>query len=201
MSETTAATQTLSTTPSGCCFQSRQECLETFLPLFFLVGFGSTLLLGGPFVGLLFALFTLTIYVVSRERHRRRGLLAIQRPPSASSDPVILVQQQSSSAAKPTVDLSTLTLRTVQAEESILTCEICLDDMQEGEEVAASPNPECIHEFHARCIFQALQRQTTCPCCRREYLLLSLLLPEVTRCNAMDIERGVAADAEEARLP
>ena len=172
-------------------------CLESFLPLFFLVGFGTALVLGGPLLGLLY-LVTISIYFGFKRYRRRLGLLqANQRSPVASSDPVLLVlqQQQSSSlAAKTPVDLSTLTVRTIQADEPVvivMTCDICLEDMKEGEEVAASPNPECIHEFHVHCIVQSLQRQTTCPCCRREYLLLPEHNP------VMDIERqGVAVDDE-----
>jgi Ring finger domain len=188
MSEATTVTTTVSTTTMA--------CLESFLPLFFLVGFGTALVLGGPLLGLLY-LVTISIYFGFKRYRRRLGLLqANQRSPVASSDPVLLVlqQQQSSLAAKTPVDLSTLTLRTIKADEPVvivivMTCDICLEDMKEGEKVAASPNPECIHEFHAHCIVQALQRQTTCPCCRREYLLL----PE--RNPVMDIEQqGVAVD-------
>jgi hypothetical protein len=190
MSEATTVTTTVSTTAMACLCESFLPLLV--LALLVLVGFATALVLGGPLLGVLY-LFAVSIFFACMSLRLKQ---TNQILPEASSDPVLLVlqQQQSSLAAKTPVDLSTLTLRTIKADEPVvivivMTCDICLEDMKEGEKVAASPNPECIHEFHAHCIVQALQRQTTCPCCRREYLLL----PE--RNPVMDIEQqGVAVD-------
>jgi Ring finger domain len=170
--EVTAATRT-TRPPAGsggvhrmcsrCCFGFR----EHVLPFVLLICFGATLLFLGPLVGLLFALFILFVYIASKERRRLVRLASNSSGPQSST----ALREQRSSPADKADDLSSLILRAVEAAEPPCTCEICLEDIQEGDQVAGSPNPECIHEFHVHCIYQALQRQTTCPCCRREYVL------------------------------
>ena len=158
----TAATRpTRPPTGSGGVHRMCSQCCSGFgehvLPFALLISVGATLLFLGPLVGLLFALFILIVYVASKERRR------LVRLASNSGGPQSSTALQRSSPVDKAVDLSTLTLRTFQAEETITTCEICLEDIQEGDQVAGSPNPDCIHEFHVHCIYQALQRQTTCP--------------------------------------
>jgi len=43
-------------------------------------------------------------------------------------------------------------------------CPICLNDYEDGEEIARIKN--CSHDFHRQCIKIWLQRNDTCPCCR-----------------------------------
>lgn len=129
-------------------------------------GFGAAVLFLGPIFGLLYFMFLLSVMLVARELRSRCEASTIhpqsEEPTQASTGVVV----------KAVVDVSSLVVRTIQADEPTqLTCEICLEDVLEGQELAGSPNPDCIHEFHVHCIYQALQRQTTCPCCRREYLL------------------------------
>ena len=50
------------------------------------------------------------------------------------------------------------------------TCDICLLDYAVDEEVAWSPNPDCVHSFHKECILDWLIRKPSCPSCRNNYL-------------------------------
>lgn len=50
------------------------------------------------------------------------------------------------------------------------TCDICLLGFEEDDEVAWSPNLDCVHSYHKDCILDWLQRQASCPSCRRNYL-------------------------------
>lgn len=50
------------------------------------------------------------------------------------------------------------------------TCDICLLCFEEDDEVAWSPNLDCVHSYHKDCILDWLQRQPSCPSCRRNYL-------------------------------
>ena len=49
-------------------------------------------------------------------------------------------------------------------------CAICLNPYDETDTVAGSKAQSCRHLFHKRCLAKWLQRQTTCPCCRQEWL-------------------------------
>ena len=71
------------------------------------------------------------------------------------------------------LNFGALVVRTMEKQEELPICEICLEAMEEGETVASAPNKECVHSFHNDCIIQALERQPTCPCCRREYLKIT----------------------------
>ena len=66
---------------------------------------------------------------------------------------------------------SLLVRRTIQNDDPPVTCLICLDDVQVGEDAAGSPNKDCIHKFHPHCISEALARKTTCPACAREFFV------------------------------
>lgn len=68
------------------------------------------------------------------------------------------------------LDFDALVVRTMDQTDEPRLCEICLEEIKEGDLVANSPNKECIHSFHKECICQALGCTPTCPCCRREYL-------------------------------
>lgn len=50
------------------------------------------------------------------------------------------------------------------------TCDICLLEYEAGDEVAWSPNEECVHAFHRECIVDWLIRNPKCPLCRGDYL-------------------------------
>jgi hypothetical protein len=50
------------------------------------------------------------------------------------------------------------------------TCDICLLEFQVGDDVAWSPNLDCIHAFHKDCVLDWLVRKPTCPNCRHDYL-------------------------------
>jgi len=54
--------------------------------------------------------------------------------------------------------------------ETPTSCDICLMDYKEGEEVCWSPNEQCVHGFHKECIVDWLMTHSTCPSCRRDYL-------------------------------
>lgn len=50
-------------------------------------------------------------------------------------------------------------------------CGICLFEYQLGDLVALSFNTHCTHEFHLQCITDWLIQNSSCPTCRREYLV------------------------------
>lgn len=134
---------------------------NVFVPLCGFIAFCAILLCFGPFLALGFAMIFLFIsltYQSLKLRHMRQISGDIESPVPAP--PKIA----------PPIDVSCLVIRKIDVEDPVVTCEICLDDLVTGEEVAGSPNKDCIHEFHLDCIHRALKRRTTCPCCRREYL-------------------------------
>lgn len=137
------------------------------LALCFVFVFGAMLRFLGPFQALIFSILILIIAVISQEIRARRRLQNITGLRSGDTDDPVQVQ---SPLPTPIVDLSALIVREVGVDDIRFTCEICLDEIQVGEEIAGSPNKDCIHEFHYECICPALKRQPTCPCCRREYL-------------------------------
>ena len=49
-------------------------------------------------------------------------------------------------------------------------CDICLLEFEVGDDVAWSPNLDCIHSFHKDCVLDWLVRKPTCPNCRHDYL-------------------------------
>ena len=156
-------------------FDSRCDSVQSngSLAACFIVVFGAVLLFIGPFYALVFLVLTMCISVISQEfRGRRRFRLAVEQ---RSSERPVDIESLGRIPAPRVVpesapDLSSLVVRTFHKDDPMFTCEICLEDAQEGEEVASSSNKDCIHEFHGNCIRQALRRQQTCPCCRRDYL-------------------------------
>lgn len=54
----------------------------------------------------------------------------------------------------------------VDKEEEGSTCNICLEDVQIGDEIRKLPN--CSHTFHKQCIDQWLSQVASCPVCKRE---------------------------------
>ena len=62
------------------------------------------------------------------------------------------------------------TLSANQDYDQPTTCDICLLDYEEGEELAWSHNEGCIHAFHKECITDWLLRNPKCPLCRRDYV-------------------------------
>ncbi|PWZ25096.1 E3 ubiquitin-protein ligase RLIM [Zea mays] len=49
--------------------------------------------------------------------------------------------------------------------DNIRACTICLNDYEDGVEIAITPCPGR-HEFHPRCIVNWLRQSNTCPLCR-----------------------------------
>ena len=172
------------TTDIACCVIHCEGFREAgFLTVILAFIFGVTLFFLNPFFALVFAILMLFISVISQEIQGRRRL----RTAGENRRPIdIEAQVRPEGLPEPTpVDMSLLVLRKVEEGEPIVTCEICLDDLLVGQEVAGSQNKDCIHEFHRDCIKQALNRQTTCPCCRREYLhpadeVVSVVVPGPT---------------------
>lgn len=134
--------------------------------VWFMVAFGIILLFLGPFSALIFAVLLMAGSVIYRE------LIRLQQLEVGTVGAVGDAESQYAARfqAYLVVDLEPLRRRTIQQNDALVTCEICLEDFHEGDKVAGSPNEQCIHEFHEECISEALQRTTTCPCCRREYL-------------------------------
>lgn len=50
------------------------------------------------------------------------------------------------------------------------SCDVCLLEFEVGDEIAWSPNLDCVHMFHKECILDWLVRKPTCPNCRNNYL-------------------------------
>uniref|UniRef100_A0A6U5E6L1 RING-type domain-containing protein n=1 Tax=Corethron hystrix TaxID=216773 RepID=A0A6U5E6L1_9STRA len=55
---------------------------------------------------------------------------------------------------------------------SLLACAICIQDFAVGDVVAFSSAPQssgCNHIFHEKCILDWLERENSCPTCKREF--------------------------------
>lgn len=152
------------------------------------VAISSVLLLGfvlvqfGPRVAFLYIIAGLTVVAMYRAFSRRAASSTTNDietpPPPVTSAPIA-----------PAVDFSTVLVRRVQGEEDApFTCEICLDEAMVGDEMAGSPNKACIHEFHFECIRQALERQPTCPCCRRDYMVANEATPSAPPEGVVQLE-------------
>lgn len=164
------------------------------LPVLGIVCFGTSILAFGPLFAVVLALVLVSAYFMTKEFRRWRDS-AIHphfedpaNPPGAAVTAVVVKKPV------PVVDESSLVVRTMPPEGVAMTCEICLEDVLEGEQVGGSPNAECIHEFHLQCILHALQRRTTCPCCRREYVLL---LQEESSSSSSSFDSSPNADIEQ----
>mmetsp|Transcript_14830 Transcript_14830/g.22656 ORF Transcript_14830/g.22656 Transcript_14830/m.22656 type:complete len:291 (-) Transcript_14830:189-1061(-) len=63
--------------------------------------------------------------------------------------------------------IESLPLATVADEkEPQLTCNICLEDFQKGDEIRKLPH--CSHTFHKQCIDRWLSQVASCPICKKE---------------------------------
>ena len=147
----------------------------TFLASFCVVFiFAFFLLFVSPFFAIIFAVLTLSVFVgsqvVSGRRTFQENVEPTDQQPTNQQPTNSEAHIQASESTTQTIDTSLLLLRKVQKDDPIVTCEICLDNVVIGEELAGSPNKNCIHEFHTGCIQQALHLQSTCPCCQREFL-------------------------------
>ena len=191
MSTTATATTTAT---SNLCFRFCCEggVIDTgFVSVCFVIFFGAILLFFGPLVAIIFAFLTMAVFVISHEARGRRRLQEVAASTRLQQQQPSDIEAQVAPSESPvqTVDTSLLILRKVQKDDPIVTCEICLDDVIIGEELAGSTNKDCIHEFHTDCILQALHRQSTCPCCRREYL------------NPMEVSSNPAATNLDSTVP
>ena len=138
-----------------------------------------------PFAGIAFAFLFLsfipfaTIAIVNwcERLCERMSLANHSQTQRTVEEPARGLQQAPSEEALPTrtpCQSSLLVRRTIQNDDPPVTCVICLDDVQVGEEAAGSPNRDCIHEFHPDCISEALMTKTTCPSCAREFFVPDL---------------------------
>jgi Ring finger domain len=57
-------------------------------------------------------------------------------------------------------------------DDSNPSCAICLEQFTDGEDICASQNKQCPHQFHLNCAFKWLLTSQECPCCRRDYLTI-----------------------------
>lgn len=51
-----------------------------------------------------------------------------------------------------------------------LSCPICLEDFQVGDDVVWSTNTDCVHIHHKECIMHWLQDHDDCPLCRNDFV-------------------------------
>jgi hypothetical protein len=54
-------------------------------------------------------------------------------------------------------------------EDDATCCSICLNSYADPAQLVAC-SPVCRHVFHKECLFLWLERNSTCPCCRQEFL-------------------------------
>jgi hypothetical protein len=166
--QTTEITTTTNESSSRCVDHLFRNAMNDWLFVGFL-SCVSLLLTLGPIYAFSLLIILMASFVLCKafelRGQMRLGEVVLHRP--SMTVPASFLQHPVSIHV---VDVSSLLLRTFGANEPVRACEICLDYLDEGDEVARSANPECMHEFHFDCIRQSLKRRTTCPCCRREYL-------------------------------
>ncbi len=146
-------------------------CCTTF---WFVLGFAMLLILFGPLKAFgIASLVVLSCFFCQQAQDRRRGSLHNDESGDVETPTIPSLEEPVGRA-----ELSVLVLRQILIDDPIVdeTCEICLEALLVGEEVASSQNLACIHVFHRVCIVEALKRQTTCPCCRRDYLHSDLVI-------------------------
>lgn len=72
-------------------------------------------------------------------------------------------------------------------------CMICLCEYSVGDRICFSRNHECPHHFHSHCGIAWLAKNSGCPMCRADYLLLD---PSVS--GDKNVQHIVQPDATEA---
>lgn len=102
----------------------------------------------------------------SHEDKTDESLLSVPKPATRLDSPVIKATEQLEEVMERVEDYFGIT----NARERGTACDICLLDFEVDEEVAWSPNPECIHSFHKDCVLDWLMRKPSCPSCRNNYL-------------------------------
>ena len=55
--------------------------------------------------------------------------------------------------------------------QHLYECQICAVDFQDNDEIYASNNPDCNHQYHRSCIEKWLNYQYTCPICHEVFVL------------------------------
>lgn len=71
-----------------------------------------------------------------------------------------------------------------------VACNICLESLQDGDEIASAKNKCCRHEYHAECLSLWLAKHDDCPMCRKSYFLSEDAEPKRSRED--DEESGAA---------
>ena len=92
------------------------------------------------------------------------------------------------------VENSNMVIIQVEVEEdggnSAVSCNICLESLQDGDEIASAKNKCCRHEYHAECLSLWLAKHDDCPMCRKSYFLSEDAEPKRSRED--DEESGAA---------
>ena len=70
------------------------------------------------------------------------------------------------------MDISATPFKSCFHSQSSLSCPICFNEYQVGDDIAWSCNETCHHAFHYDCIVQWLMKHDECPMCRSDYLRL-----------------------------
>ena len=93
------------------------------------------------------------------------------------------------------VENSNMVIIQVEVEEdggnSSVSCNICLESLQDGDEIASAKNNCCHHEYHVECLSSWLAKHDGCPMCRKSYFEVEDAEPKRSRED--DEESGVAA--------
>lgn len=66
----------------------------------------------------------------------------------------------------------------LNSEESLKSCSICLENYKEDDTVCWSKNDDCLHAFHLICMTEWLMNNNNCPMCRANYLEHADNVPE-----------------------
>ena len=84
------------------------------------------------------------------------------------------------------------------------SCGICLEEYEDGDEIAWSKNPSCRHAFHANCLKEWLSTREkpmqVCPTCRESYHLepVSVETPGVDASNRSGSDSSVVSAEEDS---
>ena len=95
------------------------------------------------------------------------------------------------------VENSNMVIIQVEVEEdggnSAVSCNICLESLQDGDEIASAKNNCCHHEYHVECLSSWLAKHDGCPMCRKSYFEDEDAEPKRSRED--DEQSGAAAES------